>query len=424
MGLGGVRHAATRPGTVVGVRGATTRVDDGPELRPVGPDQLFWRGPDRSLVGHGIAARIPLDRAGRSDGAAAAQAALAELGDTGEAAGAGGVPIVAFAALPFDPDAPGELVVPEVVLERRSDGTRRLTVLDGSSPDEALDRLTSPVPSPPQPMGHELLSVLAPELWRDEIVAVVRDRIAAGELDKAVLARELRLCTDRPIDVAALVSRLCDTHPAALVFAVEGFVGASPELLVSRHDDRVEAHPLAGTAPRRADPEADRRGAADLLASTKDQWEHRIVIEWFLDELLAFTSYVDAEPEPSIISLPNVHHLGTRIEGRLSSPPASVLELVAALHPTPAVGGRPQATALAVIAETERADRGRYAGPVGWVDAEGNGAFAVGIRSAEIDGATARLFAGVGVVADSDPEAELAETRAKFGAMLGAILRP
>ncbi len=160
------------------------------------------------------------------------------------------------------------------------------------------------------------------------------------------------------------------------------------------------------------------------MASTKDQWEHRIVIEWFLDELLGFTSYVDAEPEPTIISLPNVHHLGTRIEGRLSSPPASVLELVAALHPTPAVGGRPAARRPGMIADTERADRGRYAGPVGWVDAAGDGAFAVGIRSAEIDGSTARLFAGVGVVADSDPEAELAETRAKFGAMMGALVRP
>ena len=118
---------------------------------------------------------------------------------------------------------------------------------------------------------------------------------------------------------------------------------ASPELLVGRHGDRVEAHPLAGTAPRRADPEADRRAADTLAASTKDQWEHRIVIEWFLDELLGYTSYVDAEPEPTIISLPNVHHLGTRIEGRLSAPPVSVLELVAALHPTPAVGGRPSA---------------------------------------------------------------------------------
>lgn len=421
MGRRAARHAARRAGTVGPVHGVTTRIDDGPELRPTRGDQLFWRGPDRSLVGHGVAARVPFDRGDRDRGAAEAQAALGALG-AGRAPG--DAPLVAFAALAFDPDAPGALIVPEVLVDRRPDGSRWLTVLDGSTPDAALARLTAPTEPAAQPTRHELTSMLAPEVWRDEIVAVVRDRIAAGELDKAVLARELALRTDRPIDIAEVVRRLCATHPAAMVFAVEGFVGASPELLVARHGDLVTAHPLAGTAPRRADPEADRRGAADLAASTKDQWEHRIVIEWFLDELLGFTSYVDAEPEPTIISLPNVHHLGTRIEGRLSSPPASVLELVGALHPTPAVGGRPQRAALAVIAETERADRGRYAGPVGWVDSAGDGAFAVGIRSAEIDGTTARLFAGVGVVADSDPEAELAETRAKFGAMMGALVHP
>lgn len=421
MGPTGARHAAPGAGTVGGVHAVTTRIDDGPELRPTSGHQYFWRGPDRSLVGHGVAVRVPLDRADRSGGVAEAQSVLAGVGRGTDASAP---PLVAFAALPFDPDAPGELIVPEVLLDRRTDGSRWLTVLDGSPVDTAMARLVACAEPPPQPTSHELTSVLAPEVWRDEIVAVVRDRIAAGELDKAVLARELRLRTDRPIDITEVVGRLCDTHPAAMVFSIEGFVGASPELLVSRHGDVVAAHPLAGTAPRRADPEADRSGAADLLASTKDQWEHRIVIEWFLDELLGFTSYVDAEPEPTIISLPNVHHLGTRIEGRLSSPPASVLELVAALHPTPAVGGRPQQAALSIIAETERADRGRYAGPVGWVDATGDGAFAVGIRSAEIDGTTARLFAGVGVVADSDPAAELAETRAKFGAMMGALVRP
>jgi menaquinone-specific isochorismate synthase len=135
-------------------------------------------------------------------------------------------------------------------------------------------------------------------------------------------------------------------------------------------------------------------------------------------------SYLLFDAEPAIVALANVQHLASLCEGRLSSPPASVIELVAALHPTPAVCGSPREQALALIGEIERLDRGRYAGPVGWVDAKGNGAFAVGIRCAEVEGTTARLFAGVGVVADSDPDAELAETRAKLQALLSAIVRP
>jgi menaquinone-specific isochorismate synthase len=142
-----------------------------------------------------------------------------------------------------------------------------------------------------------------------------------------------------------------------------------------------------------------------------------------LDTLLPFCSYVDSEPEPSIVSLANVQHLATLVEGRLSSPPASVLALVAALHPTPAVCGWPTDAALAVIAELEHLDRGRYTGNVGWVDADGNGRFGVAIRGAEIDGTRARLFAGNGIVSDSDPRTELTETQAKLQAMLAAIVR-
>ncbi|CAB4620302.1 unannotated protein [freshwater metagenome] len=161
-----------------------------------------------------------------------------------------------------------------------------------------------------------------------------------------------------------------------------------------------------------------------MLASSNTIDEHRQTIDMVHDTLLPWCSYLDEEDEPSIVAMANVQHLSTRIEGRLSSPAASVLELVGALHPTPAVGGAPRAVALEMIRELEDLDRGRYAGPVGWVDAAGNGTWAVGIRSAELDGTSARLFAGVGVVADSDPDTELAETRAKLQALLGAIVRP
>jgi menaquinone-specific isochorismate synthase len=165
----------------------------------------------------------------------------------------------------------------------------------------------------------------------------------------------------------------------------------------------VRSHPLAGTAPRTGDPTTDAVTAAALIASTKDQVEHRVVIDVVHETLLPWCSYVDWEAEPSIVTVANVQHLGTLIEGRLSSPPPDVLELVEALSPTPALGGHPRAEALELIAAVEGMERGRYGGAVGWVDAAGNGTWAVAIRCAEISGARARLFAGGGIVADSDP---------------------
>jgi isochorismate synthase len=390
---------------------------------------LLWAHGQFALAGIGEAGRLPVTTS-------AEVAHVSEFLDhttTADEVGAAGTGAVAFGALPFDRTAQGEMVVPEIVVGRDAEGRRWLTVVSTNAPGvaevaSALDRLnelaSNAAPPTSQPTEFRLRSMLEPEVWRDEIVAVARDRIRSGELGKAVLARELVLTTDYPVDSAAVLERLRRAYRSAILFSVDGFIGASPELLVSRSGDIVRAHPLAGTAPRSSDPGSDHRLGADLLASQKDLGEHRITIDWLLDTLLPFCSYVDAEPEPTLVTLANVHHLGTRVEGRLSDPPASALELVGALHPTPAVGGDPQGKALELIAELERTDRGRYAGPTGWVDAAGNGAFAVSVRSAQISGTEARIFAGVGVVADSDPQAELAETRSKFQAMLGALITP
>ncbi len=387
---------------------------------------LLWAREDIALAGVGEALRLPVRR---PDGGTEVQADLAEMAGPNELELPGTGP-VGFGAFPFDRDVPGELIVPEIVVARGQQGRRWLTVIDdGSMSDTAAlarveEVLERRVPAGPEPASFRLTSELAPEVWRDEVVGFARDRIRAGDLSKAVLARELVLRTDHPIDTALVVERLQQAYRSAILFNIDGFVGASPELLVGRYDDVVRAHPLAGTAPRASDPAADAALSAGLLASSKDRGEHLITINWLLDTLLPFCSYVDAEPEPSIVTLSNVHHLGTLVEGRLSSPPASVLELVGALHPTPAVAGDPQDVSLDLIAGLERADRGLYAGPAGWVDGAGNGAFAVAIRSAQINGTVARLFAGVGVVHDSDPAAELAETRSKFQAMLHALIRP
>lgn len=383
---------------------------------------MLWSRNGLLLAGIGEAVRIPITRPG---GAAAAQARLAELSGENHVETPASGPL-ALAAMAFDREAPGELIVPRVVIGQDPSGARWITTT-GASVDEGMAQaltLLDTTDMPTQATSYQLTSAVTPEFWRDQVVAPVRDMIQAGDFNKVVLARELLLKTDQPIDTAAVVRRLNQAFSTAIIFAVDGFIGASPELLVSRDIDMVRAHPLAGTAPRSSDPQRDAELAAALNVSTKDQTEHRITIDWLLDNLLPYCSYVDAEPEPAIITLPNVHHLGTKVEGRLSSPAASVLELVAALHPTPAVGGDPQDLALKAIDTYEPGDRGLYAGPVGWVDAAGNGEFAVGLRSSRVEGDAASIWAGVGVVGDSDPEAELAETRAKFQAMLGALLRP
>jgi isochorismate synthase len=259
-----------------------------------------------------------------------------------------------------------------------------------------------------------------------DAVAPARDAVKAGEIDKAVIARDLVVTSDEPIDVHAVMRRLRASFGSSYRYAVDGFVGASPELLVALHGSVVTSHPLAGTTPRTGDPATDARLAAELLASAKNQIEHRVVVDVVHDTLLPWASYLDWEPEPSIVAVANVQHLGTRMEGQLSQPSPDVLTLARALSPTPALGGHPRAAAIELIERVEGFERGRYGGTVGWVDAAGNGTWAVAIRCAEFspDRRSARLFAGGGIVADSDPHHELAETQAKFQAMLSAIIRP
>jgi menaquinone-specific isochorismate synthase len=241
-----------------------------------------------------------------------------------------------------------------------------------------------------------------------------------------VIARDVIVDASQPIDVRTLLRRLAVSFGTSYRFSIDGFIGATPELLVRRSGDLVASQPLAGTTPRTGDPTVDLRLASELRASEKNQVEHRVVIDMVHDTLLPWCSYLDWQPEPEVVAVANVQHLGTQIEGQLSQPLPHVLDLVRALSPTPALGGHPRDTALRLIAENEGFARGRYGGAVGWCDAQGNGTWAVAIRCAELslDRRQARLFAGGGIVADSDPRAELAETQAKFQAMLAAIVRP
>ena len=401
----------------------TRAVDSG--STPSDPTTAAFRSPRRSLEGWGVAARIELP-APWTDHVGLVSEVLSRFEVTDEVSAPGTGP-VAFGALPFDREAPASLVVPALVHGLTAEGTRWTTELHGSegapAPVGAVGDADARVEGDAQPAEVTVRSVRPSDEWCDAVAAATR-RIAEGELTKVVLARELRLTADRPFCAEAVHRRLRDLYPAALCYSVDGFVGASPELLVSRVGDIVRAQPMAGTAARTGEPESDQRRAGELLASTKNRVAHQITIDMVHATLLPWCSYLDAEPSPTVVAAGPVQHLATVVEGRLSRPAPSVLDLVAALHPTPAVGGWPREQALEVIGQLEGADRGRYAGPVGWVDGQGNGAWAVGIRGVELDGTDARLFAGVGVVADSDPLAELAETRSKAQSLLSVLVRP
>jgi isochorismate synthase len=377
-------------------------------------DLLFERN-RLGLAGRGVAMRVPL---------ADADAALAAI-EVDDTVGLPGCGPVAFGALPFDPHAPTELIVPAEIWGRAEDGTRWHTRIHGSGIKGSGTRAATGT-RPGTSAGPSRFSVepsRSPESWC-ALVERATKAMADGSLRKVALARELVVTADAPFDRPSVLSRLRATYPGCHLYSVDGFIGASPELLVSRAGDVVRSHPMAGTAARGGDPATDARLAASLLASTKDREEHQITIDMVHDTLLNWCSYIDYEAEPSIVPVANVQHLATLVEGRLSQPAPSVLELVTALHPTPAVCGSPRDEALAFILEHEGFDRGRYAGAVGWVDANGNGSWAVSLRCAALDGPVARVYAGNGIVADSDPTVELAETRAKFQAMLSALVRP
>jgi isochorismate synthase len=259
----------------------------------------------------------------------------------------------------------------------------------------------------------------------EKAVAAATDRIRAGELRKVVLARTIEVEAGRALDPRRLAHRLRAVNPDAYTFAmpVDGgvLVGATPELLVSRRGLAVDSNPLAGSAPRSGDLDEDRANADALRASAKDREEHALVVDAVLATLRPLCDQLTWDLEPVLLETPNVWHLSTRVAGRLKEPAPSALALALALHPTPAIAGTPTEAALSAIAELEAFDRGAYAGPVGWVDADGDGEWAIALRCALLDGDHATLYAGAGIVAASDPAAEADETERKFRAFLDAL---
>lgn len=378
-----------------------------------GRDGVLFVRDGVGFAGVGELARVPL-------GDASAFLSEARCDDIVDAPGSGGV------ALGWHDFAGTERVaiVPRIVVGKSASGEAWVTFAAG---DQTLVRTTLGVRA--APISHGNSFSIRPGVAVDSYLAAVtaaRDAVRRGDITKAVIARDIIVEASQVIDLQALLKRLKASFGSSYRYSIDGLVGASPELLVERIGDEIRSLPLAGTCPRTGDPPADARLAAELRASAKNQIEHRVVIDMVHDTLLPWCSYLDWQPEPDVIAVANVQHLGTRIEGRLSQPLPSVVDLVGALSPTPALGGHPRDAALRLIAQHEGVRRGRYGGAVGWVDRHGNGTWAVAIRCAEFsaDRRSARLFAGGGIVAESDPHHELAETQAKFQAMLAAIVRP
>jgi isochorismate synthase len=378
-----------------------------------GEDGFLFVRDGRGFAGWGTADRVDVDSAVER---------LAAIPHEDRSAGCAGP--LAFGALPFSPGASADLVVPAVLIRDNGNGRRTVTV---TGTDEVDEPPHIPVHRAPAPTAASF--EVAPDGPVDGYLSAVEraaEAVRGGRLAKAVIARPVRIRSDSAIRVHLVLRRLESMFASTYRFSFDGLIGASPELLVEVDELVVRANPLAGTTRTTGDPDRDASLAEALLRSEKNQIEHRAAIEMVRDTLLPHCSYLDWTPEPSIVKVANVQHLGSLAEGRLATPPATVTELVRALQPTPAVGGHPRDVALRLIAELEDFERGRYGGAIGWVDGQGDGTWAVTLRCAELseDRREARLVAGGGIVADSIADDELAETQAKLQAMLSAIVRP
>nr|WP_236796641.1 isochorismate synthase [Amycolatopsis sp. GM8] len=312
---------------------------------------------------------------------------------------------LAVGVLPFDTtDTPGHIVVPETVRV--------------AGPARPVERKTVGAPSAvravPEPVRHVEAVARAIKILRD------------GGLRKVVLARALDLEFDFEVPARAILNNLAKDKAGAYTYAAglpsgRTLIGATPELLLSRVGGQVISHPHAGSMPRSADPVTDRENADALAASRKDHIEHAVLTEAIVETMRPFCRSLDVPREPSLVSTPTMWHLGTVVTGELADRDVTALRLAAALHPTPAICGTPTEAARQLVGELEPFDRGYYAGAVGWMNAEGDGEWAVSIRCAEVDSRSLRLYAGGGIVPASDPKAELDETSAKFQTFLRAM---
>lgn len=413
--------------TDTGLVSRTVALDEPVDLLETGADRdgFAWVKDGDGVVGWGCAASFsPGTGPGRFRRAAEALAGLLAEAEVEDEVGVPGTGPLGVGAFTFDPRVPGSLlVVPSVVVGRR--GGRSWMTLSGVGEPPPFEPLLAPKALRPWGAVEVTGSSVTAADWM-RAVSSARRAIRAGRLDKVVLARDLMLRSEETFQAGSIVQALAVAYPECFTFSFEGIVGSTPELLVRRAGDRIESLPLAGSAPRSDDERADQRLGDALSHSPKDRSEHSLTVEMIQERLAPLCARLDVDAEPWLLRLANVQHLATRLEGRLAEDRSrlTALELAGLLHPSPAVCGVPAAPAMAAIRSLEGMGRARYAGPLGWVDAHGDGEWGIALRCAELHGREARLFAGAGIVAESDPVTELEEVEVKMGAVLNVLLSP
>ena len=402
----------------------TVEVDDPGPLLALLPDRavLAWVRRGEGLVGWGEAARVRVEGPDRFAVAERWWAALIASAVVRDEVGLPGSGPVAFGSFTFADVGPGSaLVVPRVAVGHRA-GTWWVTT---ATVGDALPPRGDPVvgPDPRRPVGTTFADGSRSGAEWASAVAGALDRISAGEVEKVVLARDMVAEADEPVDLRWPLQRLAGSYPGCWTFAVDGLLGATPELLVRLDKGLVASRVLAGTIRRTGDDARDLVNAASLARSSKDLEEHEYAVRSVADALAPHCTGMNVPETPFVLHLPNVMHLATDVTGVVGDGWTS-LRLAASLHPTAAVCGTPTDRARDVIADIEGLDRGRYAGPVGWIDAGGDGEWGIALRCAEVDRGDPRrlrLYAGCGIVAGSDPDAELAESAAKLVPMRDAL---
>ncbi|WIE63960.1 isochorismate synthase [Curtobacterium sp. MCLR17_036] len=417
----------TRTTTAAPPLTVSTRIldDPGAVLRHTLRDRplAFVRNGD-GIVGIGEALRFTFTGPDRMRDAAAAWRAVVASATVDDPVQLRGSGLVAFGSFAFADDSAEEsvLIVPRVVIGRRR-GKAWLTAIDTTAGAEplAFSRTSVPVPLVGPHVSVALRAGHTDEAAYAAAVDEAVHRIVAGEAQKVVLARDLVGTLPDGADRRAVLLDLAASYPQCVVFAVDGLVGATPETLARTDGTRLTARVLAGSAARGDDEVSDRAAAEALASSAKDVEEHAFAIDSLLAALRPLATDLRADAEPFRLQLPNLWHLATDVQATLP-PDTTSLDVADALHPTAAVAGTPTDVAVRLVAELEGVDRGRYAGPVGWMSATGDGEWMLALRSARIDDdGTVRAWAGAGIVAGSDPAREVAETALKFRPIADAL---
>ncbi len=399
--------------------------DDAPLLPRVDPRHpLLFQRLGEGIIGLGAVLRLEFSGGSRFRDAAATWQRIAAAAHIDDAVRRPGTGLVAFGAFAFSAGSAQSsvLIVPEVVVGRRG-GVTWLTRIGLGDPGAPGGEQTGALPAP-APWGSRYRveldeGVPTGDAYRAAVGEAVA-RIRGGALGKIVLARTLTGHLPDGADLRRVLAALALGYPDCHTYAVDGMIGSSPETLVRVDRGTVSARVLAGTMARGTDTRTDEAAAAALATSTKDLDEHRFAVQSVRAALQPHCRTLSSDDVPFTLRLPNLWHLATDVEGDLAAGAGS-LDLIDALHPTAAVAGSPTDAALLAIEELEGFDRGRYAGPVGWVDAAGDGEWAIALRGAQVADGTVTAYAGAGVVADSDPDSELAETRMKFRPMREAL---